>query len=388
MGEKPYKLALMMIVKNESAVIAETLRIISNNFSPDYWVISDTGSTDNTKDVITDTMKELGIPGRFSDKAWVDFSTNRNHVLKEATKEASYVITFDADDGVCGNFVMPKLDADMYSLLTGCESSKHNRPFIFSSKKEWLWNGVLHEYISCLDKTHTSKNISGDYYVQHNRENGSRSNDKHKYFKDALVFEMALIDENTPTNLISRYTYYAGQSYKDAGNMKRAADFFEKTTTLSGWSEEKYLSCLFLGHYNHKEGNLNKALSWFMKAPDFSPRRVEWALGAVDCLPDASPLVLLNILLTIPPNNIADPGSGNYFLIDSRAHSVFFINKILFLSSKCGRVDIARDYMFAQSKMKKYLNDEDIKNLKSNLNVISGKSNHPIINVCRKLLEK
>ena len=386
MSEKHYNLALMMIVKNESNVISETLKIISKNFNPDYWVISDTGSSDNTKEIITDTMKKLGIPGRFSDKEWVDFSTNRNHVLREASKEADYVITFDADDGIVGNFIMPKLVSDMYTLLIGCESSKYNRPFIFSSKKNWLWNGVLHEYISCQDKNYTSKNIIGDYYVQHNRENGSRSIDKHKYLKDALVFEMALIDEKTPPELISRYTFYAGQSYKDYGNMERATYFYKKTINLSGWSEEKYLSCLFLGQYNLTKGNLFEALSWFMKAPDFNDKRVEWALGALDCLPDASPIVLLNILLTIPPNNIADPGSGKYFLIDTRAHAVFFINKVLFLSSRCGRLDIARDYMFSQTKMKKYLNDEDLNNLKTNLDLLWKHEPHELITKCKKLL--
>lgn len=37
-----------MIVKNESKIIAETLHNISKYI--DYWIISDTGSTDNTID--------------------------------------------------------------------------------------------------------------------------------------------------------------------------------------------------------------------------------------------------------------------------------------------------------------------------------------------------
>ena len=43
-----YKLTLCMIVKNESDNIEDTLRNIVKYFNIDYWVISDTGSSDNT----------------------------------------------------------------------------------------------------------------------------------------------------------------------------------------------------------------------------------------------------------------------------------------------------------------------------------------------------
>jgi len=41
-------ICLNMIVKNESKIIKETLDNICKYIKLDYWVISDTGSTDNT----------------------------------------------------------------------------------------------------------------------------------------------------------------------------------------------------------------------------------------------------------------------------------------------------------------------------------------------------
>ena len=43
-----------MIVKNESYIIEKTLENIYQNFPLNYWVISDTGSTDNTVEIIKD----------------------------------------------------------------------------------------------------------------------------------------------------------------------------------------------------------------------------------------------------------------------------------------------------------------------------------------------
>ena len=46
-----------MIVKDESHIIEETLTNIMEQMELDYWVISDTGSTDNTKQIINEFFK-------------------------------------------------------------------------------------------------------------------------------------------------------------------------------------------------------------------------------------------------------------------------------------------------------------------------------------------
>ncbi|GHM26132.1 hypothetical protein EBZU44_46760 [Enterobacter cloacae] len=43
-------LCLNMIVKDESHIIEQTLENICQHFKLDYWVISDTGSSDRTRD--------------------------------------------------------------------------------------------------------------------------------------------------------------------------------------------------------------------------------------------------------------------------------------------------------------------------------------------------
>ena len=46
-------ICLNMIVRNEAHIIASTLQNILDHMPIDYWVISDTGSTDNTINIIT-----------------------------------------------------------------------------------------------------------------------------------------------------------------------------------------------------------------------------------------------------------------------------------------------------------------------------------------------
>jgi glycosyltransferase involved in cell wall biosynthesis len=47
-----------MIVKNEAHIIVNTLENIIKHVPITYWVISDTGSTDNTKELIIDYFKK------------------------------------------------------------------------------------------------------------------------------------------------------------------------------------------------------------------------------------------------------------------------------------------------------------------------------------------
>ncbi|MEM7396959.1 MAG: glycosyltransferase, partial [Verrucomicrobiota bacterium] len=86
-------ICLNMIVKNESAVIERCLRSLIPII--DYWVICDTGSSDDTRERVRKALK--GIPGELHERPWIDFAHNRNEVLERSRGKADYLLFIDAD---------------------------------------------------------------------------------------------------------------------------------------------------------------------------------------------------------------------------------------------------------------------------------------------------
>ena len=115
----PHSICLNMIVKNENHVIEATLANILQNIPITTWIISDTGSTDDTKNKITSFFKERGIKGKIFDDEWKDFGHNRSKALEHAYNKSDYLLIFDADDTFIGNITMPdKLTHDGYNHIT------------------------------------------------------------------------------------------------------------------------------------------------------------------------------------------------------------------------------------------------------------------------------
>ena len=78
------KMCLCMIVKNEAHIIKETLNNILKYI--DYWVISDTGSTDGTQEIIKEFFEQKKIPGELVENEWKNFGHNRTLALEAAQK--------------------------------------------------------------------------------------------------------------------------------------------------------------------------------------------------------------------------------------------------------------------------------------------------------------
>ena len=140
-------IVLNMIVKNEAHIILETLQNLVNSITFDYWVISDTGSTDGTENLILNFFSEVGIPGELYKDEWQNFAHNRNVALDHARGKGDYVLTFDADDRIEGNLkISTDLEADAYYLNFSDESGtlSFRRVAIFKNRPEVYWRGVVH----------------------------------------------------------------------------------------------------------------------------------------------------------------------------------------------------------------------------------------------------
>jgi len=229
-----------MIVKNETHIIRECLESVVPYI--DYWVISDTGSTDGTQELIKQFFAEKGIPGELHQDEWKGFGHNRSLALRHCDGKADYAWVIDADDKIEGDFKMPSNpNADAYVIRMGRPEFSWWRTQIFKVDSKWEYRGVLHEYPACTtnDKPMLVK-LEGNYFLNA-RTLGARNvgiSPVEKYSRDAEILEKALIDE--PDN--TRYQFYLAQSYFDSQQWEKAEKAYLKRANMGGWAEEVYYS--------------------------------------------------------------------------------------------------------------------------------------------------
>ena len=271
-------ICLNMIVKNEAAIIRDTLENIITHIPLDYYVISDTGSNDNTVEVIKQFFAEKGIKGEIHHDEWVNFAHNRNCALQHAQGKTDYVFIFDADDRFEGNFVLPEeLTSDRYYLrmansVTG--ANVYFRTLMFRNDGSFYWRGVLHEFVEQRKKTVVEQKIFGDYYVISGRF-GARSNNPQKYLQDALTLEKAFYSPEDE-DLKDRYAFYTAQSYRDADMPQKAIEWYAKRANLGGWYEEVYYSLLQIALLKIElNASLDEVQKLLLATYEYRPQRAE-----------------------------------------------------------------------------------------------------------------
>lgn len=269
-------IVLNMIVKNEAHIILETLQNLVNSITFDYWVISDTGSTDGTENLILNFFSEVGIPGELHKDEWQNFAYNRNLALNYARGKGDYILIFDADDFVEGSLkISTDLEADAYYLNFSDESGvlSFRRVALVKNNPEIYWRGVVHEFIE-LPEGASYGNLVGPYSVIA-RTRGARSLDDDKYYHDATVLANAVYNNQDP-DLEPRYTFYCARSYRDAGLYQEALSWFKKRAVMTdGWSEEAYYSCLEIAQIYENEGKALEGREYLEKAIQINPNRAE-----------------------------------------------------------------------------------------------------------------
>jgi glycosyltransferase involved in cell wall biosynthesis len=271
-------ICLNMIVKNESHIIESTLTKLCDKIQFDYWVICDTGSTDDTPNMIKQFFANKNIPGELFFDEWTNFAHNRSLALQRAYNKTDLLLVFDADDEICGSIEIPKkVLYDQYHLQFGTSYGiSYTRVLLINNRKRFEYESVIHEYIVCKEPNSTHNYITGDYYVVSGRS-GSRNKDPEKYLKDALILEKAYTEAVSKNdNLYERYAFYCANSYKDHGDQKNAIKWYKITLTHENqWDQEKYMSCFHIYNCYKALGEEETGFFYLVKAFNFDCERVE-----------------------------------------------------------------------------------------------------------------
>ena len=250
------KICLNMIVKNESHIIKETLECVSKYI--DYYVINDTGSTDDTINVIKTFFDSKGIKGEivshefrtckchmgiYKNYSFFHFGWNRTYALQQCVGKSEYIWVIDADDLIIGEMDTSDMKLDSYLVTIG-SGFTYKRAQFFKNDKSYNWRyiGPLHEYPTCDKKNYSSETLKGQFYVD-SRRMGDRSKVTDKYARDARVFEEVLVDESRN----ERYMFYCAQSYFDDKDFTNSLRWYKKRVEVGGWWEETYFAMVRIG---------------------------------------------------------------------------------------------------------------------------------------------
>lgn len=279
------KICLNMIVKNESHIIEKTLDNLCQYIDFSYWIISDTGSTDNTVELIEKFFANKGIPGEISYDKWENFAYNRNKALEKCSNKSDYILFFDADDRIQGELKLPDtLNKDSYyfQLKGDDDSITYLRTLLVKNNNNFYWRGVLHEFIEHKEPI-TQGSVLGNYTVISGRLGNRNRDPQKKYLNDASVLEKAIYNRQDP-DLLPRYMFYCANSYRDAGLFEKAIEWYLKRIEAGGWIEEVTCAYKNLGKCYEELGKKQTALNYWLLGYDYNPNRAECLYNAVRLL--------------------------------------------------------------------------------------------------------
>lgn len=268
-----------MIVKNEVAVLPRLFRSVKDYI--DYYVIVDTGSTDETMDLIRREMASYGIEGEIHERPWKNFGDNRQEALELALKadRADFLLFIDADEEL---FVT---DPKFYEKLQpgiSYELEKHHGDFRYAVPQlvdvrahKYRWEGPVHNYLVTVEGSR-NRPIRKDVWIHYHPLEGAKSHGvspRDKYLRDAKVLQEYL--EAHPAH--PRSTFYLAQSYRDAGELEQAQEHYQARALMEdGWEEEKFVAQLEVGRLSARLGRSDDVvLRDLLSAYNMRPRRVE-----------------------------------------------------------------------------------------------------------------
>jgi len=292
-------LCLSMIVKDESLVIERCLSSLVALL--DHWIIVDTGSSDNTIELIEAFFRAHRVPGQVYRRTWRNFGENREEALQLARPHGDYTMFIDADEVLVGEngvaltrahgdklraeLVQLEVDLALYKVqFQGCE---YPRFFLARASLPFHWHDPMHEYLEC---DHECKKVLFTWIINRPRSDGARSLSGNKYENDVRVLKehIAANGENP------RWLFYLGQTQQCGGMHQDAIETYRKRLAIAEANDERvqerYMTCVRLGQLIEVYGgggsahDNTEALLLYLQAYDLDRDRAEAPLCAAQYL--------------------------------------------------------------------------------------------------------
>jgi len=268
-SDKVPTLCLNMIVKNESKIITRLLESVLPII--DTYCICDTGSTDNTKEIIKDFFDKRNIQGKIVEEPFKNFEYSRNLALSHCINMPSdFVLLLDADMIFqIKNFNKKKLlTGDAFTILQGNDNFYYQNLRIVKNNGLFKYKGVTHEYISTPPNTKIVNITKDELFINDIGDGGAKSD---KFERDIRLLTEGIKAE--PDN--ARYYFYLANSYHDSGKFEEAIESYLKRIEKGGWNQEVWYSYYKIGLCYKKLNKMNEAIQYWLEGYNYYDDRLE-----------------------------------------------------------------------------------------------------------------
>ncbi len=270
---KNIKICFAAIFRNESKNVYRCLDGVRSVI--DCISICDTGSTDNTIELIERWGKENNIPVRIHHEPFKNFGYNRSlsfKMAKESFPDADYCLFVDADMVlmITDEWNKNTLDKDQYHLKQKSSIIEYWNTRIVRMSLPWVCVGVTHEYWESKPP-HTDGNL--DTIWIDDKEDGGFKEDK--FERDKRLLEAGLNDPEEPEHVRIRYMFYLGQTLRDLDDLDGSIKWYRKRIEAGGWDEEIAYSQMQIGVCYERKESYETAAGAYLEAWQLRPCRSE-----------------------------------------------------------------------------------------------------------------
>lgn len=358
------KIILNCIVKNEAHVLPRMLKSVLPLI--DEYQILDTGSTDNTIQVIEDFFKGLEITGSVvvntSCTEMIDgretfiYDKARNaalELLNQYKDQEVFGMWMDADDQLelPNNFDINKFKSnlekfDKVNFTVIYDNTMYSKCYMFRLSKNFYWKGKAHENLMCDDSILETTLPEIKILVSRNGNSWKEDNAKEKYLSHIRIFEKEVEANNHP-----RDVFYLAKSHQSAGQAAQAVEWFKKRADMKDViNEENYYSQFMMSVIKSTIGvDYREVFFDLLACSDFDDKKAEHILYIILILKELKLWQAAYIFSKFAVENYhkKNPYPTRTMIIDSESydHKLLDIHKII--CKQLGKMIELSSYMTA-----------------------------------------
>ena len=240
-------LHLCMIVKNAGDGFKEILE--SNIDYIDEWTVLDTGSTDDTINIINEVLKNK--KGKLYEEPFINFRDSRNRCLELAGQNCKFIIMLDDTYVLKGNvrsfleLIRGEQFADSYNIFVNSKDTVYGSNRLLKADRQLKYIYKIHEIIQNYDNVVVQCPIHEIFIGDINNEYMIKRTMDRKQSDLKLLNELLDEQPNVPRTL-----YYLTQTYCELQLWDLAFEYANKRINhpIKGYEEEITECHLIMGN--------------------------------------------------------------------------------------------------------------------------------------------